>query len=152
MSLYVLLHPCTKKSDHYRKYIGKYHFSDFRYFLDFWFFMAVLDPGRVSIGFPEAVRSFLAEQCPKQSYGGPIQLQNHMFWDFVCFVLRMSCLQGPFCESEFLDLNWIIGSEMKYWLWIELSALNWNLGFELNSWLWTEFLVFELNYSHWTEL
>ena len=56
--------------------------------------MTVLDPGRVSIAFPEAVRSFLAEQCPKRSHGDPIQPQNNFFKKILRFGVKDFVLFG----------------------------------------------------------
>ena len=42
--------------------------------------MAVLGPGRVSIGFPEPVGSILAEYEPEPTHLDPIRCPNRLFW------------------------------------------------------------------------
>ena len=41
--------------------------------------MAVLGPGRVSMAFPEPVRSFFTPQCPKPTHLDPLQPKNYIF-------------------------------------------------------------------------
>ena len=48
----------------------------------FYFFMAVLGPGRVSIGFPEPVGSILAEYEPEPTHLDPIRCLNRLFPPF----------------------------------------------------------------------
>ena len=62
--------------------------------------MTVLGSGRVSIAFPEAVRSFLAEQCPKPSHGDPIQLKNYRFLYFVMLRAPGVVSTGVFSEQD----------------------------------------------------
>ena len=65
--------------------------------------MAVLGPGRVSIGFPEAVRSILTEPCPKRSHGDPIQPQNYFFSKvFPCLASRFHVFWLNFGSPEAL--------------------------------------------------
>ena len=75
---------CTRLSSEEDPPIGKIGNVHFCYFsINFWifdFFIAVFDPRRVSIGFPEAVRSILAEQCHKQSHGDPIKPPKYVFF------------------------------------------------------------------------
>ena len=68
--------------------------SSLRYLL--FFFIAVLHPGKVSVGFLEGVRSFLAEQGHAWSNRDPIQVKN-----YICFAFCMFCAPdvvhaGPF--------------------------------------------------------
>ena len=65
--------------------------------------MAVLDPGRVSIGFPEAVRSILTEQCPKRSHGDPIQPQNMSFSKKILVWLQDLELFGSILDLQSLS-------------------------------------------------
>ena len=52
------------------------------------FFIAVLGPGRVSIGFPEPVESILAKYEPEPTHLDPIRCPNRLFP--LCLVLMSS--------------------------------------------------------------
>ena len=75
-----------------------YEFSSI--FFIFGFFMAVLGSGRVSMAFPEAVRSILAEQCSEPSHRDPIYPKNYIFWHFVMLCAPDVMPAGAFWELK----------------------------------------------------
>ena len=101
--------------------IGKseiYEFSiDFGFFD---FFIAVLGPGRGSIGFPDPVGSILAEYGPERTDGDPIYPQNYYFCHFS---LGAGLVGG--CKSC---------------LWVQLLSLGASLVVGCNSCLWVQLL------------
>ena len=71
-------------------------------FLMFWgffdFFIAVLGPRMVSIGFPEPVGSILAEYEPEPTHLDPIHCPNRRFW---FLFLPQIPTSAKFCVSPF---------------------------------------------------
>ena len=84
------------------------------FILFFMFFIVVLYPRMVSIGFPWSMWSFLAEQCPQRSHGDPIQPQNYFCFKEFVFQTQFfdprtspprSCSPEPLPQGV-LDLLW----------------------------------------------
>ena len=78
--------------------------------INFWifdFFIAVLGPGRVSIGFPEPVGSILAEYEPEPTHLDPIRCPNRLFSPF---------LGSYFLHKSPLGPNFVFHLSRQRWL------------------------------------
>ena len=63
-------------------------------------FMAVLGPRKVSMAFPEPVRSYFTPECPKPTHLDPIQPQNYIFRHIFPTCFRSCSKKHLSCKSS----------------------------------------------------